>query len=116
MIEVNKFYTYSANPLEMQCLARYAAGGVAVHHTTRYDKTPAFGAVYLSDEDFEKGLIKEITPPVRGFVNLVYDGNIDQQYFVSQVYATMALAAEGFNLLKTENPYARLMRTLELKP
>jgi hypothetical protein len=116
-IEAGKSYTYVRNDkFVAHCLARYESGGVAVHHYENWEGKPTIGSAYLRDEDYEKGLIVEVERPVRGYVNYIYDGNVDEKYLDKQVYVSETLAKKGFAVLLADNPYARLISTIEVKP
>lgn len=116
-ISPGKSYTYAKNEKYLvHCLARYENGGVAVHHYKNHDETPAIGTAYLRDEDYERGLIVEVERPVRGYVNLIYDGNLDSQYFDSPVFESQSRAMAVFEKKQKEEPYLRLISIIEVKP
>jgi hypothetical protein len=116
MIKVNKFYTYkNNNKMVMQCLARYEAGGVAVHHTVDSMDNPMIIAQYLGDTDLERGTVKEIDKPIRGYVNLIYNGDTDTKYLGKLVYNTELEARLAFREFVESNPYIRLVDVIEIK-
>lgn len=117
-IEEGKYYIYTANAQMgvMKCLARYEQGGVAVYHSTDFEGKPVVRSEYLKDIDLLNGVSKAVNKPIIGFVNIVYDGNIDEKRFDKQVYESKTLALSSFEAYLKNNPYARLIETIEINP
>lgn len=116
-IEINKYYTYKFNKTYLaKCVARYENGGVAIHHYVDHDGKPMIGAAYLQDKDLESGTVLVAERPLVAYINVMYDGDTDTQYFDNQVYSTETFARSVAEKIVMKRPYHRYIKTIEVKP